>query len=504
MFFLRPRGRHERVSTQDESEAADNNNSSSDNNNNISQRHHPPIRESHLQTALAAAGIETNRQSSIAAAASSSPSSENNSAAAPAAIDLPNNDHANTNDSLSSSSTTPASVSPSSSGETEQYYHSATSNNTTSAAEHFHQHPAIRATSPTCTLLLLFFLLRLWIEAIIEKDIGLIFISLMGTTWYYRWYLIRREAERDWLESANENEFIVEGGGGDTTATTATNTRRRTGTGADAAVDFDPDLGLMSFQAQLALAILESQRQMLENGGYGGNDHSTSMNGPGVTNEAKQSWDKYEWGKCQQTTNKLRDVIHKSDSKTKIGGEYNHEGGDYGSVSVVENTRDDHPEGAQSASPSSSHQSTKANHNDDASSSSHLSKLEGGLLENSFDNDEEPSCSICLCEYENGETVTKLPCNHIYHESCLSSWTENHVRCPLCNYDLMTGFEQPESVRNQQQNNNEAEQLAFRNMALSALGGRRIRTRASRRGGGGGRRASRYASALAAAEESIV
>ena len=68
----------------------------------------------------------------------------------------------------------------------------------------------------------------------------------------------------------------------------------------------------------------------------------------------------------------------------------------------------------------------------------------------------------------------------------------------------MTGFEQPESVRNQQ--NNEADQLAFRNMALSALGGgRRIRARATRRSGGSGnRRAARYASALAAAEDSIV
>jgi len=228
----------------------------------------------------------------------------------------------------------------------------------------------------------------------------------------------------------------------------------------------------MSFQAQLALAILESQRQMFENGGYRGNDHSTSMNGPGVTNEAKQSWGKYEWGKCHETTDELRAVIHKSDSKTKICGD-NNEGGDYGSVRVVDhNNKDDHPEGQSS----SSHQSTEGNNEDDASSS-HLSKLEGGLLlEKSFDDDdEEPSCSICLCEYENGETVTKLPCNHIYHESCITSWTESHVRCPLCNYDLMTGFEKPESVRSQQQNNNETEQLAFRNMALSALGGRRIR-----------------------------
>jgi hypothetical protein len=165
-------------------------------------------------------------------------------------------------------------------------------------------------------------------------------------------------------------------------------------------------------------------------------------------------------------------------------------GEDYGSVSVED----------LSSSPASQH----TENTDDCSS---LSKLEEGgfVVEGEDDDEEEPSCSICLCEYETGETVTKLPCNHIYHESCLTSWTENHVRCPLCNFDLMTGFQQPESsTTTRQRQNNEAEQMAFRNMALSALGGRRIRARTTRRGGGGGRRGTRYSSALAAAEDSIV
>ena len=109
------------------------------------------------------------------------------------------------------------------------------------------------------------------------------------------------------------------------------------------------------------------------------------------------------------------------------------------------------------------------------------SKLDGGLL-SSFDNNEEPSCSICLCEYEHGERVTKLPCGHIYHETCLNSWTANHFRCPLCNYDLMDGFEQPLSAQQRARQRNLEEQRAFRTMALSTLG-RRIRTsrRSSRR-----------------------
>jgi len=47
-------------------------------------------------------------------------------------------------------------------------------------------------------------------------------------------------------------------------------------------------------------------------------------------------------------------------------------------------------------------------------------------------------CSICLCEYEDGDVAVKLPhpCGHIYHEDCLLQWTEKSVRCPLCNFNL--------------------------------------------------------------------
>ncbi len=50
---------------------------------------------------------------------------------------------------------------------------------------------------------------------------------------------------------------------------------------------------------------------------------------------------------------------------------------------------------------------------------------------------EEPSCCICLCEYEPKDTVIQLPCNHIFHEPCIDSWTDRNIRCPLCNCNLM-------------------------------------------------------------------
>lgn len=299
----------------------------------------------------------------------------------------------------------------------------------------------------TCTLLLLFLLFRLWVEAIIQKDLGLIFLSTMGTTWTYRYWCSRRE-EEEYDRQIEENPRV------------ASNSGERETNHSDAASTFDPDLGLMSFQAQLALAILESQRQMFENGGYGGNDTGNSQDEPGVTDEAKAKWKKYEWGgegcselKKLASNNSIENLGESTGSANSVN---------YGSVEEEDDEE----------------------RNIDVSTS----KLEEGLV---LCNDEEPSCSICLCEYEMGESVIRLPCNHIYHESCLGSWVTNHVRCPLCNYDLMEGFEAPPRPEQQpqQQNNNNNE--LFRRM----MGMRRASARSTRR---------QLATMLAAMEDSVV
>ena len=54
------------------------------------------------------------------------------------------------------------------------------------------------------------------------------------------------------------------------------------------------------------------------------------------------------------------------------------------------------------------------------------------LAELDREDDEDPSCSICLCEYEEGEKVTWLPCSHSFHASCISSWLKNSLICPIC------------------------------------------------------------------------
>ena len=43
------------------------------------------------------------------------------------------------------------------------------------------------------------------------------------------------------------------------------------------------------------------------------------------------------------------------------------------------------------------------------------------------------SCSICLCEFENGDMLTKIPiCGHIFHYDCISQWlSKSSTKCPL-------------------------------------------------------------------------
>lgn len=49
-------------------------------------------------------------------------------------------------------------------------------------------------------------------------------------------------------------------------------------------------------------------------------------------------------------------------------------------------------------------------------------------------------CSICIDEFEDGETIRILPkCHHGFHFDCIKPWlTERQSRCPLCKTDVLT------------------------------------------------------------------
>lgn len=228
-------------------------------------------------------------------------------------------------------------------------------NNSITLAELEEERELARRRVSFCVLLAVFVLFRLWLEALATGDFFLMMLCLFGTSWTARFIRHNREHEealderiRLYLEERNSN---VED--------------------SSTSIDRD-DLRNLSFQAQLALALMESQRQM-QLGGYGNPD---GYNGEdGVSETAKNQWEEFAWKDGMEETGTL-----KRSSLTNSDNNINN--------------------------PSSKY------------------------------TDEAPHCSICLGDYENEEQLVRLPCNHIYHKDCISSWTDNHTRCPLCNMDL--------------------------------------------------------------------
>ncbi|XWS35843.1 hypothetical protein CRYUN_Cryun20dG0030900 [Craigia yunnanensis] len=55
------------------------------------------------------------------------------------------------------------------------------------------------------------------------------------------------------------------------------------------------------------------------------------------------------------------------------------------------------------------------------------------------------TCSICLCEYRDLETLRMMPeCRHYFHVSCLDAWLKLNGSCPICrNSPLPTPLSTP-------------------------------------------------------------
>lgn len=224
-----------------------------------------------------------------------------------------------------------------------------TSRRTYTLADLEEEREMARRRTSFCVLFAVFILFRLWIQAVATGDFFLLMLCLMGTSWTARFIRHTREREEEL------DRLIADYHDGDNG--TANNDR------------VDRDLQRLSFQAQLALAIINSQRDMMQ-GGFGNPDGYN--NTPGVSDEAMAHWDRFQ---------------------------FQPDGKGYGSLSHIEDLE-------------------KASKSPDSKS------------------EEEPHCSICLGEYEEGEKLVCLPCKHVYHDDCVSSWCSNHVRCPLCNFDL--------------------------------------------------------------------
>ncbi|RZC71702.1 hypothetical protein C5167_034847 [Papaver somniferum] len=47
-------------------------------------------------------------------------------------------------------------------------------------------------------------------------------------------------------------------------------------------------------------------------------------------------------------------------------------------------------------------------------------------------NEEAEICTICQAEYESGEKVATLNCDHEYHVDCIKPWLRGKNACPIC------------------------------------------------------------------------
>lgn len=45
-------------------------------------------------------------------------------------------------------------------------------------------------------------------------------------------------------------------------------------------------------------------------------------------------------------------------------------------------------------------------------------------------------CAICLSEYQEGESLRRMPCDHTFHRECVDHWLESRTTCPYCRADL--------------------------------------------------------------------
>lgn len=61
--------------------------------------------------------------------------------------------------------------------------------------------------------------------------------------------------------------------------------------------------------------------------------------------------------------------------------------------------------------------------------------------DHSDEQNDHDNCNICLEQYKEGVSVTKLPCKHIFHTECIKAWLcGEKINCPVCRHDVRESF----------------------------------------------------------------
>lgn len=81
---------------------------------------------------------------------------------------------------------------------------------------------------------------------------------------------------------------------------------------------------------------------------------------------------------------------------------------------------------------------------------------------------EGTDCSVCLSEFEEGESLRLLPkCTHAFHVQCIDTWLKSHSNCPLCRANIVPPTVPPVTETPQ---NNEPSQPSQHEQENAAVG----------------------------------
>lgn len=51
----------------------------------------------------------------------------------------------------------------------------------------------------------------------------------------------------------------------------------------------------------------------------------------------------------------------------------------------------------------------------------------------------DDACAVCMEDFLPDEGGKQIPCGHVYHQSCISSWLSVGDSCPLCRRHIAPG-----------------------------------------------------------------
>ncbi|TNV78161.1 hypothetical protein FGO68_gene4262 [Halteria grandinella] len=63
-------------------------------------------------------------------------------------------------------------------------------------------------------------------------------------------------------------------------------------------------------------------------------------------------------------------------------------------------------------------------------------KKHDATKEETKEENETPLCSVCHCQFAEGDVMKQLPCNHQFHKACIEPWFERNDTCPICRLQL--------------------------------------------------------------------